>query len=100
MRGGKWLFANLTVDQLIYDLWTRTDAHQLVVRMTLRALKLLIINHSTSPGWFSHMARADMHIAEELHPGHCHADPDAPLARPKPKVSRFLHVSFIRCPDL
>jgi hypothetical protein len=56
MRGGKWLFANLTVDRLIYDLWSRTDAHHLVVRMTLRALKLLIINHSTSPAEFSHGA--------------------------------------------
>ena len=48
MRRGKRLFANLTMDQLIYDLWARTQAHHLVVLLTPRTLKLLIVDHLTS----------------------------------------------------
>ena len=33
--GGKWLSANITMNQVIYDLCARTHAHHLVVRLTL-----------------------------------------------------------------
>jgi len=54
--GGKRLFANLTMDQVIYDFCARTHAHHLVVRMTLWALKILIVVHP----------RADIQIADAL----------------------------------
>jgi len=47
MSGSKELVANLTMDQVIYHLCARTHAHHLVVRLTLRAIKFLIIDHST-----------------------------------------------------
>ena len=50
------MFANLTMDQVIYDLCARTHAHHLIVRLTLRALKILIIVHR----------RADIQIADAL----------------------------------
>ena len=47
MSGGKGLVANLTMDQVIYYLCARTNAHHLIVRLTLRAVKFLIVDHST-----------------------------------------------------
>src|SRR5262249_50911839 len=34
--GGEGLFANLTVNQVIYNLYARTHTHHLIVRLTLR----------------------------------------------------------------
>ena len=63
MRRGEWLFANPAMDQLVYDLWARIHAHHLVKRVTTRALKLLIVSHSTSSDCFF-AAQARMHISE------------------------------------
>jgi hypothetical protein len=54
--GGKWLSANITMNQVIYDLCARTHAHHLVVRLTLWALKLLIVVHR----------RADIQITDAV----------------------------------
>jgi hypothetical protein len=54
--GGKGLFANLAMYQVIYDLCARTHAHHFIVRLTLRAFKFLIVVH-----W-----RADIQIADAL----------------------------------
>jgi hypothetical protein len=47
MRRRKWLVANLTTDQSIYNFWARTHSHRLVERLAVRAFKL-IVEHSTS----------------------------------------------------
>jgi hypothetical protein len=49
MRGRKWLVANLTIDQSIYNFWPRTHSHHLVERLAVRAFKLSV-EHSTSSG--------------------------------------------------
>jgi hypothetical protein len=54
--GGKRLFANLTMDQVIYDFRARTHVHHLVVRITLWALKILIVVHR----------RGNIQIVDEL----------------------------------
>ena len=54
--GDKGLFADLTMNQVIYDLCARTHAHHLIVCLTLRALKFLIVVHR----------RADIQIADAL----------------------------------
>src|SRR5262249_411926 len=54
--GGKRLSANLAMNQAIYGLCAGTHAHHLVVRLTLWALKLLIIVHR----------RADIQIQDAL----------------------------------
>jgi hypothetical protein len=54
--GSKGLFANLTMNQVIYDLCARIHAHHLIVRSTLRASKFLIVVHRG----------ADIQIADAL----------------------------------
>jgi hypothetical protein len=49
MRGRKWLVANLTIEQSIYNFWPRTHSHRLVERLAVGAFKL-IVEHSTSSG--------------------------------------------------
>jgi hypothetical protein len=39
MRGRKWLVANLTIEQSIYNFWTRTHLHRLVERLAVGAFK-------------------------------------------------------------
>src|SRR5262249_24409748 len=54
--GGKGLFADLTMNEVTYDLCAGTHADHLIVRLTLWALKLLSIVHR----W------ADIQIADVL----------------------------------
>ena len=54
--GGKGLFADLTMNEVTYDLCAGTHAHHLIVRLTLWALKILSIVHR----W------ADIQIADVL----------------------------------
>ena len=42
MRGRKWLVANLTIDQSIYNFWHRTHSHRLVERLAVRTFKLIV----------------------------------------------------------
>jgi hypothetical protein len=49
MSGRKWLVANLTIDQSIYNFWPRTHLHHLVERLAVGAFKL-IVEYSTSSG--------------------------------------------------
>jgi hypothetical protein len=54
MSGRKWLVANLTIEQSIYNFWPRTHSHRLVERLAVRAFKL-IVEHSTSSGCASYV---------------------------------------------
>jgi hypothetical protein len=47
MCGRKWLVANLTIDQSIYNFWPRIHSYHLVESLALRAFKL-IAEHSSS----------------------------------------------------